>query len=75
MTAGDVLYFHGRTIHGSMPNRTSDRWRRTFIGHYVPESATACARGYQPLYDSAGRVKTLTESGPESDPCGGPEFG
>lgn len=32
---GDALFFDGRTIHGSYPNRTGDRWRRSFICHYV----------------------------------------
>lgn len=34
MKAGDVLYFGGFTIHGSYPNTTTDRFRRTFIVHY-----------------------------------------
>lgn len=34
MEAGDVLFFGGFTIHGSYPNRTTDRFRRTFIVHY-----------------------------------------
>ena len=35
MEAGDVLFFAGKTIHGSYANTTADRWRRTFICHYV----------------------------------------
>lgn len=31
---GDTVFFHGLTIHGSMPNRTTDRFRRSFICHY-----------------------------------------
>ena len=34
MEAGDVLFFGGFTIHGSYPNQTVDRFRRTFIVHY-----------------------------------------
>ena len=34
MKAGDVLFFGGFTIHGSYPNKTADRFRRTFIVHY-----------------------------------------
>jgi ectoine hydroxylase-related dioxygenase (phytanoyl-CoA dioxygenase family) len=34
MKAGDVLYFGGFTIHGSYPNKTTDRFRRSFITHY-----------------------------------------
>ncbi|HVF11394.1 MAG TPA: phytanoyl-CoA dioxygenase family protein [Abditibacteriaceae bacterium] len=34
MEAGDILFFGGFTIHGSYPNQTADRFRRTFIVHY-----------------------------------------
>ena len=34
LNPGDVVYFHGLTIHGSAPNRTADRFRRAFICHY-----------------------------------------
>jgi phytanoyl-CoA hydroxylase len=34
LNPGDVVYFHGLTIHGSAPNRTTDRFRRAFICHY-----------------------------------------
>jgi ectoine hydroxylase-related dioxygenase (phytanoyl-CoA dioxygenase family) len=35
MQPGDVLFFDGKLIHGSHPNRTSDRWRRSFSCHYI----------------------------------------
>lgn len=35
MDAGDVVFFHGKTVHGSYANRSADRWRRSFICHYV----------------------------------------
>jgi len=35
MEPGDALFFDGKTIHGSYANRTTDRWRRSFICHYV----------------------------------------
>jgi ectoine hydroxylase-related dioxygenase (phytanoyl-CoA dioxygenase family) len=34
LNPGDVVYFHGLTIHGSAPNRSKDRFRRAFICHY-----------------------------------------
>lgn len=34
---GDTVFFHGLTIHGSMPNRSKDRFRRAFICHYEGE--------------------------------------
>lgn len=40
MRAGDALLFVGLTIHGSHPNTTTDRFRRSFICHYVGAQAT-----------------------------------
>ena len=34
MKAGDVIFFGGFTIHGSHPNRTTDRFRRSLSIHY-----------------------------------------
>ena len=39
MEPGDALLFDGKTIHGSYANRTADRWRRSFICHYVGKHA------------------------------------
>ena len=39
MEPGDALFFDGKTIHGSYANRTADRWRRSFICHYVGKHA------------------------------------
>ena len=33
MEPGDVLFFNGSLVHGSGPNRSPDRFRRSFIGH------------------------------------------
>ena len=54
MRAGDVLFFNGSVVHGSRPNR-SDRWRRSFICHYAPASATAIHAWYHPCLDFNGR--------------------
>ena len=35
MQAGDLLLFDGKTIHGSLPNTTTDRFRRSFICHFI----------------------------------------
>lgn len=39
MEPGDALFFDGKTIHGSYLNETHDRWRRSFICHYIGEDA------------------------------------
>lgn len=74
LAAGDILFFPGRLIHGSLPNQSTDRWRRSYICHYVPASSAECARGYQPLLDAQGHEHRTADPGPESDPCGGPEY-
>ena len=35
LAPGDVLFFNGSVIHGSYPNSSADRFRRSYIGHYV----------------------------------------
>jgi len=41
MSPGDVLFFDGKTIHGSYNNQTADRWRRSFICHYVGQNGAS----------------------------------
>ncbi|MFC5649424.1 phytanoyl-CoA dioxygenase family protein [Paenibacillus solisilvae] len=34
MSPGDVLFFHSHLFHRSFPNRTPDRYRRSYVCHY-----------------------------------------
>lgn len=34
MSPGDVLFFHSHLFHRSYPNRTTDRYRRSYVCHY-----------------------------------------
>jgi phytanoyl-CoA hydroxylase len=34
MKPGDVLFFHSHLFHRSYPNRTGDRYRRSYVCHY-----------------------------------------
>ena len=54
LNAGDVLLFNGQIVHGSYRNKTTDRWRRSLIFHYVPESCEEVAEFYHPLLDFEG---------------------
>jgi phytanoyl-CoA hydroxylase len=68
---GDALFFGGLMIHGSYANRTTDRFRRCFIGHYVGRSTEALAKFYHPLLTMSGEevgVAPATGGGP----CGSP---
>ena len=49
MEKGDLLFFHGRLIHGSRPNRSSTRFRKAFICHYIPADSTSYNTGYDPI--------------------------
>ncbi|MBD2869994.1 phytanoyl-CoA dioxygenase family protein [Paenibacillus arenilitoris] len=34
LSPGDVLFFHSHLFHRSYPNRTADRYRRSYVCHY-----------------------------------------
>jgi phytanoyl-CoA hydroxylase len=69
MNAGDVLFFNGSLIHGSLPNITPDRFRRSLIGHYVCEQ-TEYLIGYdQPVLNRAGQELRLNVN-EQGGPCG-----
>ena len=62
---GDVLFFGGNLIHGSRPNRTADRFRRSFICHYVGESAREIGRQDLHRFDHTEvRLPAATGAGP-----------
>jgi phytanoyl-CoA hydroxylase len=71
MKAGDVLFFNGSLIHGSYPNTSKDRFRRSFICHYVPLGSAEVARGYRPLMTFDGNEVTV-EDAQGGGPCGAP---
>lgn len=73
MKAGDVLFFGGNLIHGSYPNQSVTRFRRTFIAHYVGASAEEIARFYKPLYRRDGSEILVPDAPKDGGPCGGPE--
>ncbi len=69
MKAGDVLFFHGSMVHGSLPNTSVDRFRRSLIFHYIPQASVEVAKFYLPLVTPGGDEVTMSES-PEGGPCG-----
>jgi len=54
MEPGDTLFFGGAVIHGSGPNRSRDRFRRSFIGHYAAGSLDKISKFYLPLVKMDG---------------------
>ena len=69
LQAGDVLFFNGSVIHGSYPNTSKSRFRRSLICHYVPQSCVEISKGYHPLLDMAGTVVSR-ENATGGGPCG-----
>ncbi|RAV18963.1 phytanoyl-CoA dioxygenase family protein [Paenibacillus contaminans] len=69
LEAGDVLFFNGSIIHGSYPNQSSDRFRRSFICHYTGVSTDKIGRYYNPLYTRDGEAVDMTWN-EEAGPCG-----
>ncbi len=69
LAAGDVLFFNGNIIHGSYPNTSKDRWRRSFIGHYVGKSTTRLGSFYNDLYTRTGEI-VRREENQDTGPCG-----
>ncbi|MGW7300574.1 phytanoyl-CoA dioxygenase family protein [Streptomyces sp. NPDC054829] len=68
MAPGDVLFFNGSLVHGSRPNRSADRFRRSFIGHYVGRSAKRIGGYYRTLSMRGERVVLAESEG--AGPCG-----
>lgn len=62
MRAGDVLFFNGQLVHGSLPNITTDRFRRALIGHYIVGAAEKVYRWYHPVLKMDGTEIKLGQS-------------
>ncbi len=69
MRAGDVLFFNGQLVHGSLPNVSSNRFRRALIGHYIVGEAERVAPYYHPVLRMDGTEVDLGLS-PGGGPCG-----
>jgi hypothetical protein len=68
MAPGDVLFFNGSLVHGSGPNRSACRFRRSYIGHYVGRSTERIGGYYRTLAMNGDRVPLPESEG--AGPCG-----
>lgn len=66
---GETVFFSGNLIHGSGPNRTADRSRRTFIGHYIDEASEQVARFYFPVLNMQGETVDALKVPEGGGPC------
>ncbi len=75
LAPGDVLFFNGSLVHGSGPNRSTDRFRRSFIGHYIGRSSERLSTWYRPILTMRGEeveVAANTDGGPCGVEVAGP---
>lgn len=68
LKAGDVLFFNGSVIHGSTPNTSTDRFRRSLIFHYVPASTVEMSHYYEAMSFSGARRNIAVNM--DGGPCG-----
>lgn len=69
LKAGDVLFFHGSLVHGSKPNTSTDRFRRSLIFHYIPQTSVEVARFYDPLLAADGTEVSIAAAS-DGGSCG-----
>ncbi|MEZ0326746.1 MAG: phytanoyl-CoA dioxygenase family protein [Fimbriimonas sp.] len=70
LQAGDVFFFNGSVIHGSSPNISETRFRRSLICHYVPLGSEAVGKWYGiAMTKFDGEVVEIPEA-TGSGPCG-----
>ena len=69
MKRGQTLFFSGQLIHGSEPNHSHTRSRRTFIGHYVDNMTENLAKFYHPILDMQGNVVRHVAVDQSGGPC------
>lgn len=69
LNPGDVLFFNGSLVHGSQPNHSRDRFRRSFICHYIGRSAERMSHWYRPILTMRGEEVEIALN-PDGGPCG-----
>ena len=63
MEPGDVLFFNGSLVHGSYPNTSKDRFRRSLIGHYIEDRAEQVTKFDQPVLRMDGTAFEIRRRG------------
>jgi len=70
LKAGDVLFFNGSLIHGSSPNVSPTRFRRSLIFHYIPRHCEEVGKWYgRAMTTFDGEIVEIAEA-TGSGPCG-----
>lgn len=69
LKAGDVLFFNGSLIHGSSPNISPTRFRRSLICHYIPLNSVVGGSYLRNPMTFDGKIVNVEES-EDGGPCG-----
>jgi ectoine hydroxylase-related dioxygenase (phytanoyl-CoA dioxygenase family) len=69
MNPGDVLFFLGGLVHGSLPNITEDRFRRSLVAHYIEGDSEKVSRWYKPTLRMDGSEVEI-DSSDKGGACG-----
>lgn len=69
MEPGDMLFFNGTLVHGSGPNNSKDRFRRSYICHYIGRSSERMSEWYRPILTFGGDEVSI-EANTGGGPCG-----
>ncbi len=69
MKPGDALFFNGSVIHGSTPNTSQDRFRRSLIFHYVPRFSQELSEWYKSPTTFDGEIVSIAPA-TGGGPCG-----
>jgi phytanoyl-CoA hydroxylase len=72
MKAGDVLFFNGSVVHGSTPNLSKTRFRRSLIFHYAPMHADELSNWYRHPLRFDGTELPDFNPATGGGPCGTP---
>ena len=67
--AGGVIFFHGQLVHGSGPNLSKDRFRRSLIGHYIATDSKQVYDWYHPVLRMDGTEVNIS-AGDVGGACG-----
>lgn len=69
LNPGDLLFFNGQVVHGSYPNRSTDRFRSSMIAHYVSAEDESVSKFFHPVYRMDGSEIDYGVS-EQGAPCG-----
>jgi phytanoyl-CoA hydroxylase len=75
MEAGDVLFFDGHILHRSFPNRSKDRFRRSYVCHYCNARSWVPWNHGAPFEGDCANEQHILARGSTHLPFAEPRFG